>query len=616
MKNLIILFLLIPTLCVSQLPSYPIVLESFFSSYSFHADDPVLALNFAKKKDGWYVQVINRITEKVQEEQLFWSLNDSSFHVINGMQGGLPKEESEKETEQFINGASLYNFYGYERCQYYGYDTWAVDMIRDFGGGDPRKYSDTLLEGLARAYSAHSGHFLWYQQGGYQNQDASLQKKLLPLEKPSPRRIDSVVININKAVGIFRLLAERNPRYKTVIGNSGMKVFNELMNGYMQMMMTGYEEKAQLFIRAILPNRSITQLAKNYLAGCPPHAILFTFGDNDTYPLWYVQEHEQFRKDVTVLNTNLLGFAPYVDMIRRKGLVRFRTGPEYYGDSAFIYFTAKEGNNNSVLDAENFLEILLEKKFPRSQGDQFFSLYPSKNITINVDRDKFSSMSHQPGLKRSMQLQLGDYFTSDQFLTLDIILTNLYSRPILFTGNPHLYQNYLQKEGLNFRLLPLSAERKHENDKISRTITEKILHAFIRAVPSNDTKTGIAPDNGMDANIYDIFITLLTNSTSKEYSHSLVSKLLLEYHNNLSYAPNLSQLSVLMIGAGYADEGIRAAETYANQIYQDYRHPRAAGGFISKSAAEKFISQLNDSLKGLNVKNDVLDDLLNRIKQD
>src|SRR3954468_22089633 len=116
MKNLIILFLLIPILCISQLPSYPIILKSFFSSFSFHADDPVLALNFAKKKDGWYVQVINQMTEKVQDEQLFWSLKDSLFHTVKGMSPQLSKEQAEKETERYLTGqASTYNYYGYER---------------------------------------------------------------------------------------------------------------------------------------------------------------------------------------------------------------------------------------------------------------------------------------------------------------------------------------------------------------------------------------------------------------------------------------------------------------------------------------------------------------------
>jgi tetratricopeptide (TPR) repeat protein len=74
--------------------------------------------------------------------------------------------------------------------------------------------------------------------------------------------------------------------------------------------------KAHYFTHDRSNNYTCPAYARNMLVGLEPNAIIFTYGDNDTFPLWYIQEVEKYRTDVKVVNLSLLNTPWYIKQCR------------------------------------------------------------------------------------------------------------------------------------------------------------------------------------------------------------------------------------------------------------------------------------------------------------
>ncbi len=216
--------------------------------------------------------------------------------------------------------------------------------------------------------------------------------------------------------------------------------------------------------------------AINYLESCAPNAVIFTQGDNDTYPLWYAQEVEGVRKDVRVVNLSLLGVDWYIEQLKyalndAPPVKLIHTPDKYLGNKRDVtrYFDNKKGWANQTFELLNVVKFIASdergNQVQLSSGE-FTNYLPSKNIKITVDsaavaRNKVIPDSLLPNMVKEMQIKIGrNNLLKNDLIVMDIIASNLWERPIYFAVSvaPESYlgfQNYFQLEGLAYRIVPL-----------------------------------------------------------------------------------------------------------------------------------------------------------------
>jgi hypothetical protein len=209
-------------------------------------------------------------------------------------------------------------------------------------------------------------------------------------------------------------------------------------------------------------------IARDYLNSCPPNAILFTFGDNDTYPLWYAQEVEGVRPDIRILNTSLLGIDWYVNQLRYKVNESAPIDVIWSADQirGVPYITFEpSGDQNKYYDLLDVMKNVIGKQNP-------IATFPVKRFTVPVD----AGVVKQSGLANAadsvgnqIQLEIPEnksYLSLDQLTMLNILAANNWKRPICFTSP---YQEigfgpYLRQEGMIFRLTPVRQPQQRSMD--------------------------------------------------------------------------------------------------------------------------------------------------------
>ena len=217
-------------------------------------------------------------------------------------------------------------------------------------------------------------------------------------------------------------------------------------------------------------------LAKDYLESCAPNAILFSYGDNDTYPLWYAQEVEGIRPDIRVINFSLLGIDWYINELRYKvnqsDPIDVIWTPEQIigGKRDYILYHPKENiPEDRYYDLYDMMKNYVGSDDPAVKedrgGGEALNTYPVKKVSVPVDKllvQKNGTVNATDSVVSELRFDIpkGAMVKNDLAL-LNIIAANKWNRPIYFT-NPGAelgFDQYIRRDGLSFRLVPVMNSR-------------------------------------------------------------------------------------------------------------------------------------------------------------
>jgi hypothetical protein len=230
-------------------------------------------------------------------------------------------------------------------------------------------------------------------------------------------------------------------------------------------------------------------LAKDYLESCAPNAILFTYGDNDTYPLWYAQEVEGIRPDIRVVNFSLLGIDWYINELRYKvnnsDPIDVIWTPEQIegGKRDYVVYRPQPGiPENTYYDLYDMMKNYVGSDDPTkkddTRGGDGLNTFPVRKLSVPVDKAmvlKNGTVTATDSVVSEMRFDIpkGALVKNDLAL-LNIIAANKWNRPIYFTSNSAElgFDKYIRRDGLTFRLVPVENSRVNTDwmfDKAMKT---------------------------------------------------------------------------------------------------------------------------------------------------
>jgi hypothetical protein len=407
-----------------------------------------LFYRLAKKRGGWFVQQYKydsktSVNTVLKEEQC-WSAESHSFLPVTLLG---PKS---KAAYAYFRANKHYNTS--DHSPYFGYEGWAEDVIADFEGTE----EDTTLEGLGRAYQAYGDGFL-LNLAGFNNPE-NYKKQL-------DERIKRYTENTDKAIAVFTKLREVNPNYSMLVGQPQTKLANTYMAAWVNLTVIGKPDLAAKYIVPDLYDPLMLSFARSMLNNCPQNALLFTHGDNDTYPLYYLQQRDKIRPDVEVINLSLLNSPDVIKWHQKDRKLMMSIDASVYSKNVLeqIFLEDNDVQTDSVSWADFVAQ--LNAKIPGADENNPVIV---KKVQVVLPYTAGRDLNIPDSLRGDIRFKFNNkYMLLGDLALADIVANNLNTRPVCVTGSSYsvpslLSYQFIQRGGHN-RLIPESYYHSMEN---------------------------------------------------------------------------------------------------------------------------------------------------------
>ena len=350
------------------------------------------------------------------------------------------------------------------------------------------------------------------------------------------------------------------------------------------------------------------EIARNYLESCDKDAILFTNGDNDTFPLWYLQEVEGVRTDVRVVNLMLLNTDWYINQMARKAYDGERipismTEDKYrQGTRDFMHiYPDKRLDQNKHYDVREIVKYITDdkNKVNINQGKSV-NVIPVRKFKLPVDKQKIMDSGMVPAsqydqIVEEIEWELkGNYVMKNHLIVLDMLAHFNWDRPIYFSitmGKDSFYglEKYFQQEGFAYRFVPVKTATSGYRD-FGTVNTDKMYDRLMNQFSWGGYEN---PDLWMDennqrfiTNIRFTFVRLadaLIAEGKKDKAIEVLNRVMeVAVHDNFSYNGSILPIAESYFKAGDHENGMKVLhllvdnesqylEYYADQTNTDVK---------------------------------------------